>query len=199
MFCAFSEAKGMDIKMKKKWILLMIIIICFIFIFFSFNYGNIKRGINKENLNLHASKEEYMPALELLYEGKMNDIEFGIGTKYDKIITQWGEPEEYTDSFMGGELLKYGDTYFFVNDNHVTGIYYTGSNEIYGVQIGMDLEQVVEILGSPNALYDSPYSELYPNEPLILEYKADKYIVNFEINTENKKVNSICILQDLAQ
>lgn len=184
-------------KMKKKWIFISIIIIFFIFIFLSVNNGNFKNGINKENMP--ASKEEYMPALELLYEGKMNGVEFGIGTKYDKIITQWGEPEEYTDSFMGGILIKYGDTYFFVNDNQVTGIYYTGSNEIYGVEIGMDLEQVVEILGDQNDLYDSPYSELYPDEPLILEYKAGKYIVNFEINTENKKVNSIAIFQDLAQ
>ncbi|WP_312653466.1 DUF4309 domain-containing protein [Aminipila sp.] len=183
--------------MKKKWIFISIIIIFIIFILFCVNNQNTKNGINNENI--HPSKESYMPALELLYEGKMNGVEFGIGTKYDKIITQWGEPEEYTDSFMGAILIKYGDTYFFVNDNQVTGIYYTGSNEIYGVEIGMDLEQVVEILGSQNDLYDSPYSELYPDEPLILEYKAGKYIVNFEINTENKKVNSICILQDFAQ
>lgn len=187
------------IKMKKKWILLIIIIICFIIVFFSVNNETIKKGIHKENLNLHSNKEEYMPSLKLLYEGKMNGIKFGIGTKYDKIITQWGEPEEYNDSFMGGILLKYGDTYFLVSDNQVTGIYYTGNNKIYGVQIGMELEQVEEILGSPNDLYTSQYSELYINEPLILKYKADKYIVNFEINTENKKVNSIAIFQDLEK
>ncbi len=183
--------------MKKKWIFISIIIILFIFIFLSVNNGNIKNGINKENI--HSNKEEYMPALELLYEGKINGVEFGIGTKSDKIITQWGEPEEYNDSFMGGILLKYGDTYFFVSDNQVTGIYYTGNNEIYGVQIGMDQEQVEEILGTPSDLYTSLYSELYPDEPLILKYKAGKYIVNFEINTENKKVSSIAIFQDVAQ
>lgn len=183
--------------MKKKWIFISIIIILFIFIFLSVHNGNIKNGINKGNMP--ASKEEYMPALELLNEGKMNSVEFGIGTKSDKIITQWGEPEEYNDSFMGGILLKYGDTYFFVNDNKITGIYYTGTNEIYGIKIGMDLEQVVESLGSENDLYKSLSSELYINDPLILKYKAGKYIVNFEINTENKKVNSICILQDLEQ
>ncbi len=186
-------------KMKKKWIFISIIIIFFIFIFFTENNGNINTDINKENLNQHTSKEENIPALELLNEGKMNSIKFGIGTNSDKIITESGEPEEYNDSFMGGILLNYGDTYFLVSDNQVTGIYYAGNNEIYGVQIGMDQEQVEEILGSPSDSYTSLYSELYPDEPLILKYKAGKYIVNFEINPENKKVNSIAIFQDLAQ
>ena len=183
--------------MKKKVILILIIIISLFFIVFSVNYENIKKNINEENQNI--IKNEYIPALALLYEGKMDDIEFGIGINYDKLIAQWGDPEEYTESFMGGKLLKYGDTYFLVSDDIITGIYYTGDDEIYGIKIGMGLEQIVEILGGKNRLYRSIYSELYINDPLILEYKAGKYIVNFEINTENKKVDSISIFQDLSK
>ncbi|WP_312095187.1 DUF4309 domain-containing protein [Aminipila sp.] len=159
----------------RKWIILILIIsFSFILIFFSTNRG------------------KYVPELELLYEGKMDQIEFGIGSNYNDIIGQWGNPDENVD-FMGAILLVYNGIYFFINDNQVVGIYYNGEKIIYGTQIGMSDKQLEETLGKPNDTYISHYSELYTDDNLILNYKADKYMVNFEINPESKKIESISI------
>ncbi len=158
---------------------------------------------NDKDINSSDEKdeeEENNPALELLYSGKMEGVEFGIGTNSNKIMEQWGEPD-YKENFMGGLLLSYDDVYFFtdgyilddsITDGEVTGIYYTGDETVYGVHIGMPLEQVEEILGDPNNTYTSHYSELRADNNIILNYMAGEYKVDFE-SDESEMIQSISI------
>ena len=202
----------------RKWILVgLIVSLVFIFIFYNGNRipienNNIKNqtlnwGFNRTDNNLSQKKDEekkYNPALEMLYKGYMDTVEFGIGTSGIEIIEQWGEPNQ-KDNFMGGLLLAYDDIYFFTDGlilkdsityGDVMGIYYTGDETVYGIQIGMPLEQVKEILGSPDNTYSSHYSELYNDNNLIVNYKAGEYEVNFEIDDKNETVQSISVWKE---
>jgi hypothetical protein len=199
----------------RKWITLTLLI-SFIFLLILYSGNKIpieNNGINNQTLNQNLNnidnnssrnvdeEEEYNPALELLYNGSMDGIEFGIGTNSIDIIEEWGEPNQKVN-FMGGLLLVYDDIYFFTDGfilnkeityGKVTEIYYTGEESIYGIQIGTALEQVKETLGSPNNTYISHYSELYIDDNLIVNYRAGEYEANFEIDDESEMVHSVSI------
>lgn len=144
---------------------------------------------------------EYNSALEQLYKGKMDGINFGIGADAAEIINLSGEPNQKSN-FMGGLLLSYDETFFLTDGNilndtitygDVTGVYYTGERTIYGVHKGMPLEEVKEILGEPNDTYIAYSSELYEENNLIIKYGAGEYTVLFEMDDEDKTVRSISI------
>ncbi|MBR0596674.1 DUF4309 domain-containing protein [Sinanaerobacter chloroacetimidivorans] len=200
----------------KKWIVSAFLVFVLIFMFYSGNKITIENNGNKnqteQNLNhtnqkssdIEDEKEAYNSALELLYKGHMNGIEFGIGADSIEIIERWGEPDEKVN-FMGGLLLSYDDIYFLTDGlisnegityGKVIGIYYTGEEAIYGIQIGMPLKQLEEILGAPNNTYISQYSELYADNHLIVSYRADKYVADFEIDEQSEMVQSISIWQE---
>ncbi|WP_242975254.1 DUF4309 domain-containing protein [Anaerovirgula multivorans] len=198
-----------------------IVILTFILIFYNENKIVIKddngneilnqelknRDINEENGISSQKKDEeekYNPALELLYTGKMDGIEFGIGTNSTEIIEKWGEPD-YKDNYMGGLLLSYDKTYFLtdgiiiddsISYGTVGGIYYTGEATIYGIHIGMLLREVEEILGKPNHTYISDNSELYFDNNLIVKYKAGAHTVIFEIENGSETVQSISLWKE---
>ncbi|HVI39769.1 MAG TPA: hypothetical protein VM577_03840, partial [Anaerovoracaceae bacterium] len=130
----------------RKWITLALLIsFVFILIFYSGNKIPIENnGIKNQTLNQNLNnidnnssqkedeEEEYNSALELLYKGNMDGIEFGIGTNSIDIIEQWGDPNQKVN-FMGGLLLVYNDIYFLTDGlilnegityGKVIGIYY---------------------------------------------------------------------------
>lgn len=170
----------------KKWIAYtLIIILSFILILFS---------VHKPT-SMPSEKEEYIPSLELLYQGKMDGINFALGTDSNTIITQWGVPNQNVE-FMGSILLAYNDIYFFTYKNKIVGIYYNGKETVYGVKIGSSLDKVADLLGKPNNTFTSQYNELYVDDNLILVYKAGEYSVNFEIDPKSETVSSISIWQE---
>lgn len=150
------------------------------------------------------AEEKYNPALELLYTGNMDGLEFGIGSDSGKIIEQRGEPDQ-EDNFMGGLLLSYDELFFLtdgfmingrITHGKVTGIYYIGEESVYGVHIGMPLDQVEELLGDPYGTSISHYSELYTDNNIIVQYRAGGYAAIFEIDDESDLVCSISIWQE---
>ncbi len=181
---------------NKRNLIVIIVLSCSIFAFFNIRAGIFNPESNKELNNTGSNKEQIDPLFEPLQYGKINDIEFGIGSTKDEILSKWGEPQESYDGFIGGELIKYDDINFFISEGKVTGVQYNGNAEAYGIKKGMDVEQVKEILGKPSSSYNSLYGELYINEPLILQYNVKSYAVKIEIDNKTNKVISIAVFQE---
>ena len=153
---------------------------------------------NSENSNNEMGKTaEYIshennPLLKLAYEGKIDGIDFGIGSYSGDIVKKWGIPDRY-DNFMGGLYLAYDDkdvvfsTNTFMDDGQITyadviWIGFWGENrEIFNVRIGMTFEEIEEVLGrssSKETPYENQDSELYC-ENWTITYDIGCYLLKF--------------------
>ena len=172
------------------------------------DYQKLNQSLNTVEINPSpkpVEEEKYNPTFELLYKGYMDGVEFGIGTDGAEIIKKWGEPD-IKDNFIGGLLLSYDDTYFFTdgliqNDGSTTygnlsGIYYTGDDTIYNIQMGMTSEQVEDILGKADEIYTSHNSELFSDDNIIMKYYAGGYSAIFEVDDLSERVRSISMWKE---
>jgi len=101
---------------------------------------------------------------ELLAEanaGKMTGIDIALGTQGEQVTAVLGEPELW-DFFAGGTFLSYDDVVFFCTidwedeenpHGEVVRIVYMGSGEVYGLNPGMNPEDVRTLLGEPDETY----------------------------------------------
>jgi len=119
---------------------------------------------------------------ELLREGRGENIEFGIGTKTETIVSKWGEAD-MEDYFLGGIFLTYGNITLFTDAIDYTGkvavIGISENTNIFGVKVGMSFSEIKEILGAPvTEMATDAEDELYGGD-WCLVYESGKYKVSF--------------------
>lgn len=93
--------------------------------------------------------------LDIISEGRVDTVEFGIGASVKDIIEAYGEPEE-KDNFMGGSFISYKDFTFFIDKNIeeieegiVVKLGFSEGSELFGVNVGMKFDDIKKILGDP--------------------------------------------------
>ncbi|WP_202709004.1 DUF4309 domain-containing protein [Sporosalibacterium faouarense] len=170
------------------------------------NYGDEEQEIENGSKNTYEVEKplnhEDNPLFKQVKEGKLEGIEFGIGTYSRDIVEKWGMPDRY-DNFMGGLYLAYDDkgvvfsTYTSLNDGKIEyadvmwiGIY-GDDKEICNVKLGMNFKEIISVLGEPSYQRNSTQNEameLYDGECTI-EYETDKYILVFVANKVDEPVS----------
>jgi len=153
---------------------------------------------DKGNSSLDPVNEEYNALYKAAYNGFIDNVDFGIGDDAAEIIEKWGEPLS-KGYIYGGLYLHYDKATFYTNgyiedDNYIYGnIGMIDTKETYGVKEGMLIEEVRDILGTPDGedIYDElrEYGEgiYYPR----LYYYAGDYTVSIVYDPETKLVKYI--------
>ncbi|WIV12753.1 DUF4309 domain-containing protein [Proteiniborus sp. MB09-C3] len=147
---------------------------------------------------------ENNPLLELALQGKVDGIDFGIGASTDKIIEEWGLPDEY-DYFLGGLYFRYDDkNILFLTDAEkddeeiihgevkCIGIF-EENKEVFNVKIGMTFDEIISILGEPtyvNTFEQNEESELLAGSWTIV-YDTGEYEIVFASNAEKGPVDVV--------
>jgi len=130
--------------------------------------------------------EENLPQehdfFELLREGRVENIEFGIGTKTETIISKWGKAD-MEDYFLGGTFLTYGNITFFTDATDYTGkvavIGISENTNVFSAKVGMTFNEIKKILGAPAAeIKSGTEDELYGGD-WCLVYESGEYKVSF--------------------
>lgn len=210
--------------MKKSLFFLAVIISVFIFSACESHVSEFEGNKNVKNSNIQPSNEtkvyndnnmeeeveeitEYIthennPLLKLACEGKVDGIDFGIGSYSGEIVEKWGMPDR-CDNYMGGAYLAYDDkdVTFLTNTPMYDGkmeyadvvwiVIWGDSREIYNVRIGMTFEEIEEVLGRPSSKetpYENEESELYGGKWTIT-YDTGKYLLEFVADEENGPVD----------
>lgn len=158
----------------------------------------------EENEDIILITHENNPFLELATQGRIDNIEFGIGSQTDKIVEEWGQPDE-NDYFLGGLFFKYDNenVVFFTDaysDNGETihgqvkciG-FYDMNQEIYGVKLGMTFDEIISVLGKPTYVSTSEQNEeselLYGSWSIT--YDTGDHTVDFVSYTEEGPVETV--------
>lgn len=140
---------------------------------------------NNGNSSLNPVDEEFNEFLRAAYDGCIDNVEFGIGSDATKIVEEWGEPLS-KGYIYGGLYLHYDKATFYTNgyienSNYIYGnIGMIDTVESYGVKEGMVIEEVLDVLGTPDGvdIYDElrEYGEgiYYPR----LYYYAGDYTIS---------------------
>lgn len=155
-----------------------------------------------EDVNLITHEDN--PLLELARKGRIDSIEFGIGSSTEEIIEEWGLPDDY-DYFMGGLYFKYDDknVLFFTsaakeNDEIIHGeVKCMGSfeenKEVFNVKIGMTFDEIIAILGEPTYIGTPEEHEdselLYGTWAIV--YDTEEYEIDFVTRIENGPVDTV--------
>lgn len=156
----------------------------------------------KENTDSEQTKVE-KELLKQAYEGKMDGVEFGIGDNGNDIVEKWGEPvrEGY---FLGGLYMSYEDIVFLTDGcmdenkmyeyGNIVAICNVGDNKVFEVKNGMTLEEIKEVLGEPDYIYEyksgDEEDELYGDSWLAI-YNTGDYNVIFEFENDKCPINAI--------
>lgn len=145
-----------------------------------------------------ADKKSEDP-LHNAYQGIMDGIEISIGEDANQLFQLYGEPVG-SDSFLGGYYIGYTDMVFFATYNFeddekpygdVVTIAYMGQDQVYGIKIGMNADEVRSVLGEPDEIYqDVEGSELY-EDSLVWEYATGEYMVTVTFDAKGKVVEGI--------
>lgn len=134
------------------------------------------------------------PKLELAYEGKIDNLQFGIGDRLEKVITELGEPVELA-YFEGASYISYQDLSFMLDkviektsdEAVISGIIISEGYELYGVKVGMTPNEIKSILGAANQEYKDGEGD---EEMWKLEYQCGDYSLTFFFNDSNSPSTS---------
>jgi hypothetical protein len=132
--------------------------------------------------------------IELAYEGKIDNLEFGIGDRLEKVIAEMGEPLELAN-FEGSSYVRYESLSFMLNkviektsdEAAISGIIISEGNDIYGVKVGMTPNEIKSILGAASQEYKDGEGE---EEMWKLEYQCGDYSLTFFFNDSSSPSTS---------
>lgn len=171
----------------------------------------IKKDGTQEIVEQNVVREDNMPnthknnpLLELACQGKIGNIDIGVGDSTDIIIEKWGFADE-SEYFMGGLYFKYDDkkTIFFtgaeINNGEIihdkvkcVGVF-EQNKEVFNVRIGMDFKEIISVLGVPtyeNTPKQNEESELLEGAWTII-YDIGEYEIKFAAKHENGPVDVV--------
>lgn len=123
-------------------------------------------------------------------EGKMDGVEFKIGSSYKEITDMLGNPKNKS-TFNGGEVLTYGDASYIITPDTkvVVGIMVKNGKTLYGVKVGMKTSDIKKVLGNPDFEGEDEMEGMWN-----LSYKAGDNTVLFTAVEKDGPTN-IAILQ----
>lgn len=130
--------------------------------------------------------------LELVGEGRLPNIEFGIGASCKEIIDKMGKPIEQ-DYFEGGLYLDYGKLIFLTDgDESYNGKVVSISlveGQLFGVNVGMKPAEIIKVLGKPS------FQGKNEDEGAIyqLRYNVNGYTLAFTAETEDSPTLSASV------
>jgi hypothetical protein len=121
--------------------------------------------------------------LRLAYEGRIDNLQVAVGNKLGDVIAQLGEPDELAH-FEGSTYISYQNTSFMLDriiDNtsdraDVLGIIVSEDYELYGVRVGMTIDEIKKILGAAEQEYKDGEAD---EEMWKLEYHCGDYKLTF--------------------
>ena len=122
----------------------------------------------------------------LAYEGKIDNLQIGVGDRLKEVIAALGEPNELAN-FEGSSYISYQDISFMLDkivestgdEAHVLGIIVSEGYELYGVKIGMTAAEIKNILGAAEQEYKDGEGD---EEMWKLEYNNGDYKLTFFFN-----------------
>ena len=141
---------------------------------------------DKDNSNEVSNQDDTKKQLlKSAYEGKIDGVEFGIGDIGTDIIKKLGEPDQ-EDYILGGLYLQYGEITFLTNGFDESGevvsiLFSDGTTEVFGINLGMTVKEIEEVLGMPDrtlSLKDNEENELYEGNCATV-YDLGKYKLAF--------------------
>jgi hypothetical protein len=129
------------------------------------------------------------------YDGHFDNSNIIADENKDAIIKNMGNANSQS-YFMGGTALEY-DNYTFLlygsgvdgrSEGDIAGIFYHGTDTRYGVQGGVDMEQIKEVLGKPNReeVISTEEESFYSFGTVLLTYYTGSYKVTFISDNEEK-------------
>ncbi len=158
--------------------------------------------IGEDDLNNGVGKGLLLSA----FDGHLDGMSVTVDDHKDDVIGEFGTAytEEY---FMGGTYLGYENIGFSLYGQGVEGkavgdiadIFYTGSQKMFGIQVGDSIEKVKETLGYPNreVIYEDFAGEgLYSDGALLMAYYTGSYQV--VLNADDKESISFIQLMPLS-
>ena len=143
---------------------------------------------NEVKVVISVLPENSRPALKEAYIGLLTPVAYGINTQVATIIDNMGTPDSY-GNFIGGGYLVYGDTAFLTDtpisnldekQGVVKRISYSGTQSVYGITIGMNVDEVIATLGEPDQVYDYKKGDLIgelDDTYSLITYFAGDYMV----------------------
>ena len=136
--------------------------------------------------NAGAAKPEEQSGqgpMQLAFEGRVEGIEAGVGSRLQQVIAELGEPIEL-GHFEGSSFVSYENMTFMLGeivestneDAEVTGIIASEGYKLYGVQVGMTMDEIKNILGAAQQEYKEGEDE---GDVWKLEYLCGDYLLTF--------------------
>jgi uncharacterized protein YgiM (DUF1202 family) len=137
-----------------------------------------------------ADESTYNPKLRLAYLGGLDISDVFLGTSIEAMKEKIGEPDS-VEYFTGSLYYSYGRLTFFsldseLNQGDVKIISYTGDKEVFGIKIGMTIDQVVAKLGDydiESDLTDELDDEWYGGS-FVYTYQVGKRSFKLRVNQE---------------
>lgn len=121
--------------------------------------------------------------MALAYEGKIDNLQVGVGAKLQETIETMGEPIELAH-FEGSSYISYQNISFMLDkivettseNAEVLGIIVSEGYELYGVKVGMTPAEIKNILGAAEQEYKDGEGD---EEMWKLEYNCGDYNLTF--------------------
>lgn len=132
--------------------------------------------------------------MELAYEGKIDNLQVGVGDRLAKVIEELGEPLELA-YFEGSSYISYENLSFMLDkviektsdEATIFGIVISEGYEIYGVKVGMTPNEIKSILGAADQEYKDGEGD---EEMWKLEYTSGDYSLTFFFNDKSSSSTS---------
>jgi len=130
------------------------------------------------------------------YDGHFDDLNITVDENKDAVISKMGKIIDQ-GGFMGGTFISY-DNYTFIfygigmenkPEGNIAGIFYHGADSMYGVDIGTKMDQIKEVLGTPDredVINNDGEESFYDNGTILLTYYTGSYQVTFISDNEEK-------------
>lgn len=121
--------------------------------------------------------------LKLAYEGKVTNVQIGLGASLQEVISVMGEPIEL-GHFEGSSFVNYENITFMLSEvvedttgkAEIIGIIASEGYELYGIKVGMSMAEIKQVLGAAQQEYKDNEDE---GGMWILEYQCGDYKLTF--------------------
>jgi hypothetical protein len=151
----------------------------------------------EQNKPVKESKEGRM---DLAFEGKINNLQVGVGDRLAKVISELGEPMDLA-YFEGSSYVSYENISFMLDkviektsdEATVFGIVVSEGYEIYGTKVGMTPDEIKSILGAADQEYKDGEGD---EEMWKMEYSCGDYSLTFFFD-DNKSPSTSAYLNKL--
>lgn len=132
--------------------------------------------------------------MELAFEGKIDNLQVGVGDTLSEVISELGEPMELAH-FEGSSYVSYKNFSFMLgkviektsDEATISGIVISEGYEIYGVKVGMTPNEIKSILGAADQEYKDGEGD---EEMWKLEYACGDYSLTFFFNDNSSPSTS---------